>query len=141
DGLLRRGPLAVLGVLAFGLAVLVCLGCGSKEKPAGRKPNLDDVEGLAPIDVTVPKVSFTDVTRKAGIHFTHTNGSFGKKLLPETMGSGVAFLDFDNDGRQDLLFVNSCYWPGHEGRDRPTLKLYRNKGQGVFEDVTASMRL
>src|ERR1700694_4097630 len=54
----------------------------------------------------VPSVHFTDITESAGIRFRHTNGAFGKKLLPETMGSGVAFIDFDNDGRQDILFVN-----------------------------------
>jgi hypothetical protein len=54
------------------------------------------------------------------------------------MGAGVAFLDYDGDGKQDLLFVNSCYWPGHEekGQPVPTMALYRNKGNGEFEDVT-----
>src|SRR5262245_45860359 len=76
------------------------------------------VRGCGPVATTdtqpdpspIPKVRFTDVTGKAGIRFVHTNGSFGKKLLPETMGSGVAFLDFNKDGKQDILFVNSCYW-------------------------------
>jgi hypothetical protein len=82
-------------------------------------------------------VKFTDVTAAAGISFRHENGLSGKKLLPETMGGGVAVLDFDRDGRQDILFVNSCPWPGHEGRDRKaTPALYRNAGGGKFEDVT-----
>jgi hypothetical protein len=86
---------------------------------------------------------FVDVTKAAGIRFTHTNGSFGKKLLPETMGSGVAVFDYDGDGKQDILFINSCYWPGHEDakQPRPTLALYRNKGDGTFEDVTAACGL
>jgi hypothetical protein len=73
----------------------------------------------------------------------HTNGGRGKKLLPETMGSGVAFLDYDNDGWQDILFINSCYWPGYEDRQkpRPTLALYRNKGDVTFEDVTKAVGL
>ena len=54
---------------------------------------------------------FTDVTEKSGLSFTHVNGASGRKLLPETMGAGVAFLDFDNDGCQDLLFVNSAPGP------------------------------
>jgi len=89
-------------------------------------------------NVPIPKVRFMDITEKAGIRFRHANGSFGQKLLPETMGAGVAFLDYDNDGWQDLLFVNSCHWPGHEDKtgDAPTLALYRNKGDGTFEDVT-----
>ena len=73
-----------------------------------------------------PVAKFTDITREAGIAFTHVTGAYGDKLLPETMGGGVAFLDFDNDGAQDLLFVNSSYWPGHvpEGKQMPTLALY-----------------
>ena len=87
--------------------------------------------------IPVPPVKFTDVTAPAGISFRHENGLSGKKLLPETMGGGVAVLDFDRDGRQDLLFVNSCPWPGHEGRDRKaTPALYRNAGGGNFEDIT-----
>src|SRR5258708_1682434 len=93
--------------------------------------------------VPVASVRFTDITDKAGIRFRHTNGAFGKKLLPETMGSGVAFLDFDNDGNQDLLLINSCNWPGHEpaGEPVPTLALYRNKGNLEFEDVTEACGL
>src|SRR5207244_9401079 len=51
-------------------------------------------------------IRFVDATGAAGIHFRHTHGGYGKKLLPETVGSGVAWLDYDGDGWQDLLFVN-----------------------------------
>jgi hypothetical protein len=78
---------------------------------------------------------FTDVTAPAGIRFRHNSGAFGKKYLPETLGSGVAFLDFDNDGWQDLLFVNSMNWPGRPGA--PSLPaLYHNNHNGTFTDVT-----
>jgi hypothetical protein len=89
-----------------------------------------------------PRVRFVDVTESAGIRFIHHNGATEKKLLPETMGSGVAILDFDGDGRPDLLFVNSRPWPGL-GKDvtAPTLALYRNLGGGRFEDVTATCGL
>jgi hypothetical protein len=80
-------------------------------------------------------VHFEDITRAAGIHFVHNNGAFGKKWLPETMGSGVAFLDYDNDGWQDILFVNGADWPGHGAR-RSTLALYHNNHDGTFTDVT-----
>jgi hypothetical protein len=80
-------------------------------------------------------VHFEDVTRAAGIHFVHNNGAFGKKWLPETMGSGVAFLDYDNDGWQDVLFVNGTDWPGHVQR-HSTLALYHNNHDGTFTDVT-----
>ncbi len=78
---------------------------------------------------------FEDVTRAAGIHFVHNSGAFGKKWLPETMGPGVAFLDYDNDGWQDILFVNGTAWPGHSGR-HTTLALYHNNHDGTFTDVT-----
>jgi hypothetical protein len=89
--------------------------------------------------VQAPPVGFTDVTAAAGIEFVHVNGAYGDKLLPETMGSGVAFVDFDGDGDQDLLFVNGRHWPGHRPpeADPPTPALYRNDGRGRFEDVTA----
>jgi hypothetical protein len=80
-------------------------------------------------------VRLTDVTRAAGITFTHNNGAFGKKYLPETLGSGVVFFDLDNDGLQDLLFVNGTNWPGQAGAATPS-RLYRNTGQGGFADVT-----
>ena len=63
--------------------------------------------------VPFPDVRFTDVTDAAGIRFRHVNGAAGRKLLPETMGSGVAVLDYDRDGRPDLFFVNCRPWPGH----------------------------
>ncbi len=79
---------------------------------------------------------FVDVTEAAGIRFNHVNGASGKKYLPETMGSGCAFLDFDSDGDQDIILVNSTSWPGAPTGRSPTPALYRNKGNGTFEDVT-----
>jgi hypothetical protein len=83
---------------------------------------------------------FTDVTGSAGIHFKHNNGAYGGKLLPETLGAGCAFLDYDADGWQDILLVNSTDWPGHV-RERSTLKLYRNNRNGTFTDVTRTAGL
>jgi hypothetical protein len=76
-----------------------------------------------------------DVTAKAGIDFHHNSGAYGAKLLPETLGSGCAFLDYDNDGWQDILLINGMDWPGHRRR-RSTLRLYRNNRNGTFTDVT-----
>jgi enediyne biosynthesis protein E4 len=87
-----------------------------------------------------PGFRFVDVTRAAGIHFEHNTGAYGGKLLPETLGSGGAFLDFDADGWQDILLVNSMDWPGHK-RQRTTLKLYRNNRNGTFTDVTGAVGL
>ena len=82
-----------------------------------------------------PGVHFEDVTSSAGIHFVHNPGGSGKKWLPETMGPGVAFLDYDNDGWQDVLIVNGTDWPGH-GQRRTTMALYHNNHDGTFTDVT-----
>ena len=85
-------------------------------------------------------VVFVDVTKTAGVSFKHVNGAAGKKYLPETMGAGAAFLDFDGDGWQDILLVNSMNWPGHQG-PRSTPALYRNKHDGTFTDVTRASGL
>jgi hypothetical protein len=81
-----------------------------------------------------------DVTDAARIAFTHNSGAYGGKLLPETLGAGCAFLDYDGDGWQDILFVNGMDWPG-KGRKRSTLTLYRNNRDGTFTDVTRTAGL
>ena len=83
-----------------------------------------------------PGFRFTDVTSRAGIQFEHNSGAFGGKFLPETLGSGCAFLDYDRDGWQDILLINGTDWPGHKKR-RTTLRLYHNNGNGTFTDVTS----
>src|SRR5438552_1050830 len=80
-------------------------------------------------------VQFVDVTSSAGISFEHNSGAFGKKYLPETLGAGCAFFDYDNDGWLDILLVNGTDWPGHK-RQRATMKLYRNNRNGTFMDAT-----
>lgn len=86
-------------------------------------------------------IRFTDITAESGIDFTHETGAFGQKWMPETMGSGAAFLDYDVDGWPDVLLVNSTTWPGHERGRKPTSRLYRNLGEGRFEDVTSAAGL
>jgi hypothetical protein len=82
----------------------------------------------------------TDVTAAAGLQFQHNSGAYGGKLLPETLGSGCAFLDYDADGWQDILLVNGMDWPNHK-RQRSTLRLYRNNRNGTFTDVSRAAGL
>jgi len=89
----------------------------------------------SPASATSPGVTFLDVTQQAGIRFVHNNGAFGKKFLPETLGPGVAFIDYDNDGWPDIFLVNGMDWPGHASK-HSTPKLYHNNHDGTFTDVT-----
>jgi len=91
-------------------------------------------------NTTAPGFRFADVTSHAGIQFQHNSGAFGGKFLPETLGSGCAFLDYDRDGWPDILLINGMDWPGHK-QQRSTLRLYRNNRNGTFSDVTAKAGL
>ncbi len=135
---------------AFALVALLLIGGATwwylKRKPAPAAPKLTQLSSpVAPQRAMeqMPTVRFTDITAASGVKFIHNNGATGDKLLPETMGSGVAILDFDNDGDQDLLFVNGTSWPGKapQGRTPATQALYRNEGGAKFTDVTAGSGL
>jgi len=83
------------------------------------------------------KTIFTDVTQEAGITWRHFSGESPDRFLVETMGGGVAFLDFDNDGLQDILFVNGGETPHGKSPVPVRNALYRNLGNGKFEEVAA----
>jgi len=113
----------------------------NRNAPASAAGGADPVPGQPqpPAAGDAPRYSgpiqFTDVTAQAGIRFKHNSGAFGKKYLPETVGSGCAFLDYDNDGWQDILLVNSMNWPEHKAaKSYPAL--YHNNHDGTFTDVT-----
>jgi hypothetical protein len=117
-----------MAALAAALAAVACAGkpqATASKPPPPEKPNA---------------VTYTDITKAAGIGFVHTNGARGRKYLPETMGSGLVVFDYDGDDRPDLFFVNSEEWPGNHGK--PAYQaLYRNRGDGTFEDTTAKAGL
>ena len=135
-------------VAAF-IVLLVLGGAGwfilhRRPPPASAKVTPLAAPELSPSPkVEIPAAQFTDITVASGINFIHVNGAYGEKLLPETMGGGVAFFDFDGDGHQDLLLINSTYWPGHApaGAKPATPALYHNDGHGHFTDVTAGSGL
>lgn len=98
-------------------------------------------DGMEP---AAPAAPFVDIASEAGVDFRHENGAYGARLLPETMGGGVAFLDYNNDGHQDLLFVNSDIWPHRRDSTTPrpnALRLYENDGGGDFREVTDEVGL
>jgi hypothetical protein len=151
-----RWSIAVVIVLAIAIGAIAWL-----RRPA---PAIEAVVERGPIeapatmrrDARVPSVPFTDIASGAGIAFVHECGAAGEKLLPETMGSGCAFLDYDGDGDQDLLLANATSWGTHLATaimpvDRlprtggaagaSTPALYRNDGRGAFTDVTVAAGL
>jgi len=103
--------------------------------PARTKCTLVAPSAFAAQSTASPGFRLVDVTSAAGIQFRHNSGAYGGKLLPETLGSGCAFLDYDADGWQDILLINGMDWPQHK-RQRSTLRLYRNNRDGTFTDVT-----
>ena len=134
-GLAFKWSLVALALLALLTAGVVWY---AKQKPGSVRVGLLS-EPVSPerMQAEVPVARFRDITSEAGIKFIHSNGAYGDKLLPETLGSGVAFFDFDNDGDQDLLFVNGTDWPWRRATNTaPTAALYRNDGGGRFDDVT-----
>lgn len=128
---------AMIGIAI--LAAVLFFALKPKPKPVETKITPLEAPETQTFDkAEAPKVTFTDITDSAGITFRHNNGAVGEKLLPETMGGGVAFFDYNNDGTPDLLFVNSNWWPEQlaEGKTSTTSALYRNDGGDHFTDVT-----
>ncbi len=99
----------------------------------------------SPISAPAPDppaaVRFEDATSAAGIDFLHRTGAAGTKYLIETMGAGVCVLDYDSDGKPDLYFVQSAPLPGAPADPLLHASLYRNRGDGTFEETTAAARV
>jgi hypothetical protein len=142
-----RQALIRSGGVLVGLAILIFSGVLWFRSERQEQPPLTNAEVALPASPISgeqgkpPRIPFTDITRAAGIDFMHINGAYGERLMPETIGSGVAFLDYDRDGDQDLLLINSSYWPGHVGTAQPHHGLYANDGAGRFQEVTEAAGL
>src|SRR5262249_9808589 len=106
------------------LALLAVAACNRAEEP--RPVNRGPSEGTT--------LRFTDVTAQAGLgQFRYENAARGKRWLPETMGAGAAFIDYDGDGWPDILLVGGGTWDRAAGQRVPSLWLYRNMGDGTFQ--------
>src|SRR5437868_2954565 len=127
----------IFGLFAFIPLVLMYHFLSSKKTPGDGEATVTTATGP-----TAPAIKFKNVTAEAGISFSRESGARGEKLLPETMGSGCAFFDFDNDGDQDVLLINSTSWPNNSATFAPTpCALYENLGGGKFKNVTAGSGL
>jgi enediyne biosynthesis protein E4 len=131
---------SVIFYLLF-ISFLLFSGCKQAAPTAPGAASLE-VASQTPTPVASPTpprpsgpIEFTDVSAQAGIRFKHNTGAFGKKYLPETLGTGCAFFDYDNDGWQDILLVNSMDWPEHK-TGKSFLALYHNNQDGTFTEVT-----
>jgi len=137
------GKAMVWSLVVFALVVAVGVGIAITVFKPNPPPKVKTTESPLPElaetpDMEVPEIPFTDITEAAGIDYVHENGAAGEKLLPETMGGGCGFFDYDNDGDADILFVNSkrWNWDKRENNEPATMALYANDGSGSFTNVT-----
>jgi enediyne biosynthesis protein E4 len=128
------------GLTADGRPPTALSKAGRASRLAERPTDLPHIEAVggprSAVDGPRSAIRFTDVAQSAGVTFRHESGRSGRFYLPETMGSGCAFLDYNHDGRLDLFLVNSSRLPGFAGKGPFYPALYRNRGDGTFEDVT-----
>jgi hypothetical protein len=140
DSALRRSLIFIVFAMIPIIGLLVYLNLRKEDE------KIVEIEHEAPeqrmVDqASLPNLPMVDVTKQSGVDFSHNAGKRGEKLLPETMGSGVAVLDYDQDGNQDLLLVNSSDWPWSDDPSPSTCRLYRGDGKFHFVDVSAETGL
>jgi hypothetical protein len=137
--------LSLLVLVAVSAALLSTAACKKNEAAPAPEPFAPEPDAgytQTSGDEDQSPIIFADITKAAGIEFTHVTGAFGQKWMPETIGSGGGFLDYDGDEKTDIFLVNSTYWPGHgKAGVKSTPKLYRNQGDGTFDDVTSAADL
>jgi enediyne biosynthesis protein E4 len=149
----RRGariPTAVIvaGVVIAAMTCDMCLarlralsGSQAEKSAAGVQASKQGEARRRTNDLNPYGVQFRDVTREAGIHFRHERAASAEKLYIETMGAGVAWIDYNQDGYLDAFFVNGGYTPNFHPAEPPQPALYRNNGDGTFADVTAASKI
>ncbi|QDV05903.1 ASPIC and UnbV [Planctomycetes bacterium Poly30] len=129
--------LLAFAIIGVGIGALILLNREKEPEEIVKEKEVGVIKDVETDVETLPEVRFTDVTSEAGIDFVHENGATADKLLPETMGGGCAFFDYDRDGDEDLFLVNGRTWPHLEDGARvPGNRLYANDGAGHFTDMT-----
>jgi len=158
--LLRTGPSIVLRTSIA--ATLVLSGCSQKDGGEEKKAAVAPAYTQAVVKETPKTVEKLDLhvesAAESGIDFVHQTGAAGKKLMPESMGSGCALFDYDGDGRLDVLLADGRSWtaatpppqkpakakakakPAAATGGQPIARLYRNEG-GKFKEATAAAGL
>ena len=147
---------AVIGKAFWGSIVVAAVGAAIIGGAIWVKDRPDKIEITAPPTtptytvreetVDLPNIPFKDMTDESGIDFVHVSGAAGEKLLPESMGGGVAVIDFDSDGDLDIVFINGQRWPWESAKDETpqepaTMSAWRNDGDWKFTDVTKEVGL
>jgi tetratricopeptide (TPR) repeat protein len=133
----QRSKIALRGLVSGVVCCALLVGaCNDSQKPQESPKPAPQVTAVASPAPPPAALQFTDVTAAAGVVFRHEAGATGKKWYPETIGAGGGFFDYDGDGWLDMLLVNGRQWPGERQEPEPTMRLYRNQGDGTFLDVT-----
>ena len=143
-GVALKRSLIVVVIVAIGVAgTAVARQFLKRDNTANVETEIALPQEREVVDVTLPKIPLVDITSESGIDWQHESGMDGQKLLPETMGGGVAIFDFDQDGDQDLLFVGGTTWDWSDrvNAQPRSLCLYENDGAAHFKDVTKAVGL
>ena len=134
--------LLVFGLIAFAVFVFFVYRNSARQPQQSNEAKVTLPEKRDVDRASIPLLPMTDVTEESEIDFIHNSGRDGDRLLPETMGSGVAVFDFNDDGHLDVLLVNSSYWPWDARNTEPTpCRLYAGDGNLHFTDVSADAGL
>lgn len=136
-----RTPRLTLAGLALSLSAALLLGACSDETPppdGAAAPGSESSQPPRADSTGLPAGAFpfVDVTASSGVSFVHDNGADGQRHYVETMAPGVALFDKDGDGDLDLYVVDGGPLPGSTRTERPKNRLYENRGDGTFDDVT-----
>ena len=128
NSLIRNNMRNIILQICICLGLFSVTGCGDKNQ---KKSSVGTQQKQQ------HSIKFLDVTIQSGLgDFLHENGAFGEKWFPEPMGGGGGFIDYNNDGWQDILLVRGGTWPAKSNKMIPVLALYQNNGDGTFTDKT-----